>query len=190
MKQRTFRRCTNESAETAVDVAVAATGHHCPDTTCQASWARGCTLRSKQSAAASRRRFNMPCTSFPTGPMVPTRSSRDESQNMGLTGDQASQRRHAVCVRFSSQQNRRLRQPDPLASANGGPIWDERPLLLERSDGTYELMGLSSNLEGLVRWVLSFAGDAEVESPVALRRRVRRAACRIVALNSVVHPDL
>lgn len=66
--------------------------------------------------------------------------------------------------------------------ADGQPIWDERPLLLGRNDGTYELMGISSNLKGLARWVLSFAGDAEVESPRVLRRRVRRTAQRIVDL--------
>ena len=132
----------------------------------------------------------MPRNSLLTRPMLPSRWSRDENPNVHPTKDNAAKQHHAVCVRFSSQQNRRLCQPDPLASANGGPIWDARPLLLERSDGTYELMGLSSNLEGLVRWVLSFAGDAEVESPVALRRRVRRAACRITELHPSVDTEL
>lgn len=109
---------------------------------------------------------------------------------MRPTRDHAAGQRHAVCVRFSSRQNRRLSQPDPLSCANGRPIWDERPLLLKRADGTYELMGLSSNLEGLAQWVLSFAGDAEVESPVALRRRVRRAACRITELHPSVDTEL
>lgn len=91
---------------------------------------------------------------------------------------------YAVCVRFASGQKRRLCRPEPTSCGEGQPIWDERPLLLCRNDGTYELMGISSNLSGLARWVLSFAGDAEVESPRVLREQVRHAAQQVVALYS------
>jgi predicted DNA-binding transcriptional regulator YafY len=54
-------------------------------------------------------------------------------------------------------------------------------MLMKRSDGTFELIGTSRNLEGLARWVLSFGTDAEVQGPDQLRRRVAAEALRIWA---------
>ena len=121
--------------------------------------------------------------------MLSDHSSNKKRPHMGPTGDNGDEQCRPVCVRFTSRRGRPLCQPDPQVSGNARPIWDESPLLLKRADGTYELMGLSSNMEGVARWVLSFAGDAEVESPEALRRRVRCAARRVTALHSVVDTD-
>jgi predicted DNA-binding transcriptional regulator YafY len=59
------------------------------------------------------------------------------------------------------------------------PLWAERPLLMERADGTYELIGTSRNLEGLARWILSFGSSAEVRSPDRLAQQVARQARRV-----------
>jgi predicted DNA-binding transcriptional regulator YafY len=91
-------------------------------------------------------------------------------------------RARAVCIRFSASELRRLRRREPDRCSDGQPIWTERPLLLQRADGRLYLMGTSAHFDGLARWILSFAGDAEVESPPALRRHVRSAAHRVLAL--------
>jgi len=93
--------------------------------------------------------------------------------------DGRESRRRAVCLRFADSERFRLRRREPDCCADGRPIWSERPLLIARADGTLYLMGASSHLHGLARWVLSFAGDAEVESPPALRRILRAAALQI-----------
>lgn len=53
-------------------------------------------------------------------------------------------------------------------------------MVMERADGTYDLIGTSPHLDGLARWVLSFGTDATVEGPASLRRRVAAEARRIV----------
>ncbi len=85
----------------------------------------------------------------------------------------------AVHLRFSHAAGRRLRRPEPTHCPEKGPLWTERPMLLKRADGTYELIGTSRNLPGLARWVLSFGPDAEVRSPTRLQRRVEAEARRV-----------
>jgi len=74
-----------------------------------------------------------------------------------------------VHVRFAPAQARRLRRPTP---APFGDLWAERPLLMERADGTFDLVGTATRMDGLVRWILSHGADATVEAPDRLRRRV------------------
>ena len=88
-------------------------------------------------------------------------------------------RRLAVHVRFPSSEGRRLRRPEPTSCPGEAPLWAERPILMERADGTYELIGTAENLQGLARWILSFGARAEVRSPDRLRRRVAAEARRI-----------
>lgn len=88
----------------------------------------------------------------------------------------------SVHVRFSHSQGRRLQRSEPTSCPGKGPIWAERPVLMERADGTFELIGTSQNLEGLARWVLSFGADAEVCGPTQLRRLVCKTARRIQRL--------
>ena len=82
-------------------------------------------------------------------------------------------------VRFPPSEGRRLRRPEPTSCPGEAPFWTERPILMERADGTYELIGTASNLAGLARWILSFGARAEVQSPERLRRRVAAEARRI-----------
>ena len=91
-------------------------------------------------------------------------------------------KRHCVCICFTASQKRRLCRSEPMCCGDGGPRWTDRPLLLERLDGRLQLIGTTADLDGLARWILSFAGDAEVESPPALRRRVHAAAHQITTL--------
>lgn len=85
----------------------------------------------------------------------------------------------AVHVRFPPSEGQRLRRPEPTSCPDGPPLWTERPILMERADGTYELIGTSRNLRGLARWVLSFGTSAEVRGPDRLRRHVARQARRV-----------
>lgn len=85
----------------------------------------------------------------------------------------------AVHVRFAPCQGPRLRREEPATCGDGSPLWAERPLLMKRGDGTYELLGTSSNLRGLARWILSHGSDAEVKGPTRLRRQVATEAHKI-----------
>jgi len=90
----------------------------------------------------------------------------------------------AVHVRFAPVCRRRLCREEPSTDTHGRPLWTERPLLLARQDGTYDLIGTTRNLGGLARWVLGFGTRATVEGPPALRRRVaREARCVLDALD-------
>jgi predicted DNA-binding transcriptional regulator YafY len=86
----------------------------------------------------------------------------------------------AVHVRFSPSEGRRLRRPEPKTCGDGRPLWDERPVLVKRNRGTYELVGTTANLKGLARWVLSFGASAEVRGPDRLRRHVAAEARRVL----------
>lgn len=88
----------------------------------------------------------------------------------------------SVHVRFPSTQGARLRRSEPTRCPDGTPLWAERPILMERADGTYELMGPSAHLSALARWILSHGADAKVEGPDRLRRRVAAEAKRILRL--------
>ncbi len=77
-----------------------------------------------------------------------------------------------VYIRFSPSQGPRLRRPEPTTCGDGSPLWVKRPILMQRASGTYELIGTSRNLEGLVRWVLSHGTDAEVRGPEVLRQQI------------------
>lgn len=78
---------------------------------------------------------------------------------------------YAVHVRFDAHPPRSARRVD----------WAEPPLGLGRHRGRYEVIGQSADLDGLVRWVLSFGARVEVVGPEVLRRRVAREARRIAA---------
>lgn len=86
----------------------------------------------------------------------------------------------SVYVRFVPAEGARLRRSEPTRCPGGPPLWTERPILMKRADGAYELIGTSRNLEGLARWILSFGPDAEVQSPDALRHRVVAEARAVV----------
>lgn len=86
--------------------------------------------------------------------------------------DRARKETWAVHVRFAPSAGKRLRRPEPTSCPGKGAIWAERPILMERADGTYELIGTSGNLDGLARWVLSFGTSAEVRGPDRLQRQV------------------
>jgi len=90
----------------------------------------------------------------------------------------------AVHLRFPATERRRLCRREHITCADGHQIWTERPLLLERVDGFYELIGTSANLSGLARWILSFAADAKVESPPVLQEKVQHLARRVVQVYS------
>lgn len=88
-------------------------------------------------------------------------------------------RGRAVHVRFAPSQGPRLRRSEPTTCGRGASLWAERPLLMERGDGSYDLLGTSSNLRGLARWILSHGADATVRGPEELRRRVAAEARQI-----------
>ena len=88
--------------------------------------------------------------------------------------------RVSVHVRFPSSQGRRLRRQEPTTCGDGRALWAERPTVMERADGTYDLIGATTHLDGLARWVLSFGTDARVKGPDRLRRRVAAEARRVV----------
>lgn len=100
-----------------------------------------------------------------------------------------NERPPAVHVRFSRSQGPRLRRPEPDTCGDGSPLWTERPLLMQRADGTYELIGTSTNLDGLARWVLSFGTDATVLGPDQLRRWVVAEAQRVLEQYDRDAPD-
>jgi len=58
-------------------------------------------------------------------------------------------------------------------------LWVERPVLMERADGTYDLIGTTARPGVLAQWVLSYGPDAEVTGPERLRRRVAKEARRV-----------
>lgn len=84
-----------------------------------------------------------------------------------------------VAIRFASTQGARLKRAAPGGGSVRQGLWVERPLLLKRADGTYDLIGTTARPDRLVRWVLSHGAAAEVRSPARLRRRVAAAARRI-----------
>lgn len=91
---------------------------------------------------------------------------------------------HTVHLRFAHTQGRRLRTAGTDVAE--GPLWTERPLLLERADGAYDLIGTTAHLDRLARWVLSHGVAATVEAPDRLRHRVAAEARRIWRQ---YHPD-
>ena len=84
---------------------------------------------------------------------------------------------HTVHVQFASTQGRRLRSATRFPP--GPSLWTERPLLMERADGTYDLIGTTAHLDRLARWVLSHGTGATAAAPEPLRRRVATEARRI-----------
>lgn len=86
---------------------------------------------------------------------------------------------HTVHVRFSPAQGPRLRRRTP---APVDPYWTERPMLMERVDGSYDLIGTTTSLDTLVQWILSHGPNAEVQGPAELRRRIRAEARGIARL--------
>lgn len=86
----------------------------------------------------------------------------------------------AVHIRFSPSQGARLRRSEPTTCGDGSPLWAERPVLMQRADATYQLLGTSAHLDGLARWVLSHGADARVEGPDGLRHRVMAEARRVL----------
>ena len=95
----------------------------------------------------------------------------------GFSSSDGTAEGHTVHVRFAPAQGRRLRRPTP---ASFGNLWAERPLLMKRADGTFDLVGTATRMDGLARWILSHGVDATVEAPDRLRRRVVAEAQRIV----------
>lgn len=85
----------------------------------------------------------------------------------------------SVHVRFPHVEGQRLRCSEPTNFPGEEPLWTRRPVLMERADGTYELIGTSRNLEGLARWILSFGTNAEAKGPSQLRQQVAAEARRV-----------
>ena len=102
------------------------------------------------------------------------RSKTAETEGVELTEgtEESSDEPAAVHLRFARVAGERLQRPEPTSCPKEGPFWTERPMLLKRADGTYELIGTSRNLQGLARWVLSFGTSAEVRCPEQLQREV------------------
>ena len=100
--------------------------------------------------------------------------TEESKTSSGATGDPS-----VVHLRFVQTAGRRLKRSEPTTCPGEEPFWTERPLLIKRADGTYELIGTSRNLDGLARWVLSFGTDATVEAPARLHRRVAAEAQRV-----------
>ena len=95
------------------------------------------------------------------------------------TQPESDAQRVSVHVRFAPSQGRRLRRPEPFPCGDGQSLWVERPVLMERADGTYDLIGTTTHLDGLARWVLSHGAAAEVTEPERLRQRVAAKARRV-----------
>jgi hypothetical protein len=104
------------------------------------------------------------------------------------SGDGTDRRTYAVHIRFQGSQGPRLRRREPVTCGRGKTLWTERPLLLRRATGVYAVIGSSSFLAGLARWILSFGPTAEVQSPVRLQRLVVAEAARILrSYNATPH---
>ena len=88
-------------------------------------------------------------------------------------------RRHSVHVRFAPSQGRRLRRPEPFPCGEDQSLWVERPVLMERADGTYDLIGTTARPDALARWILSHGAAATVAGPERLRQRVAAEAQQI-----------
>ena len=113
-----------------------------------------------------------------TKPDACKQNGRKQNVREQGAGDSAGKAR-SVHVRFDPAEGRRLQRPEPATCPGKGPLWTERQVLMERADGTYELIGTSRNLEGLARWVLSFGTGAEVRGPAPLQRQVAATARRV-----------
>jgi predicted DNA-binding transcriptional regulator YafY len=85
--------------------------------------------------------------------------------------------RHTVHVRFAHSQGRRLRSA--TEGTEYGSLWHERPILMQRADGSYDLIGTTAHLDRLARWVLSHGTAATVAAPDVLRRQVAAEARRV-----------
>lgn len=111
------------------------------------------------------------CTSSLENPSGLGKEPSSGSKQLGET--------ESVHVRFEPSEGRRLQRSEPTTCPGEEPLWERRPVLMKRADGTYELIGTSGNLKGLSRWILSFGPQAEVRCPDQLRRRVAVEARRI-----------
>jgi len=109
---------------------------------------------------------------------MPSESS-PSTRDAPVAADENGERRlHTVHVRFAPVQGRRLRAP--TTGWPGESLWTERPLLMQRANGSYHLIGTTARLDRLARWVLSHGPAAMVQAPEALRRRVVVEAEKIV----------
>jgi len=115
----------------------------------------------------------------------PSRWTSDERTRIGKREEEE----RAVHLRFPAKQKHRLQRREPVSCADRKPIWTERPLLLQRSDGTFELIGNSANLSGLARWILSFAIDVKVVHPHSLQRRVHDLASAVAQIYKTEEMD-
>jgi len=106
---------------------------------------------------------------------MPRRNAEDRSD----TSRDLSSSPAAVYVCFEPAAGQRLRRPEPTSCPGEPPLWVERPILMKRKDGSYELIGTTRNLEGLARWVLSFGTNAKVHGPDQLQRRVAIEARKV-----------
>lgn len=97
--------------------------------------------------------------------------------------------RVSVHVRFPPSQGRRLRRAEPTTCGDGRPLWTERPTVMKRADGTFDLIGTTTNVDGLTRWLLSFGPDATVEGPASLRQRVAAEAQQVLEQYDPDAPD-
>lgn len=86
---------------------------------------------------------------------------------------------HTVHVRFAHTQGRRLRAPTAAENTGDASLWVERPLLMQRADGSYDLVGTTARLGRLVPWILSHGTAATVVGPERLQHRVACEARRV-----------
>ena len=85
---------------------------------------------------------------------------------------------YAVCIRFTPYQSRWIKENE----------WHPTQTLVERADGSVELRMEVTGLTDVIRWVLSYGGEAEVISPPVLRRRVAAEAHHMAALYTDTPP--
>ena len=95
------------------------------------------------------------------------------------TQPESDAQRVSVHVRFAPSQGRRLRRPEPFPCGEDQSLWVERPVLMERADGTYDLIGTTARPDALARWILSHGAAATVAGPERLRERVVAEARRV-----------
>ena len=95
------------------------------------------------------------------------------------TQPESDAQRVSVHVRFAPSQGRRLRRPEPFPCGEDQSLWVERPVLMERADGTYDLIGTTARPDALARWILSHGAAATVAGPERLRERVAAEARRV-----------